>query len=225
MWFIILLLFLSLFLIYTFKKSSDMCVVVSRYKEDVNWTKKLKHDCKIYEKETPSSKYNIPVNKGHEASVYFKYIIDHYDNLPDYVAFVHGHESDWHHPSSMATKLNAIHPSGEYINLNENTGRTGVIVDENDEIILKHDDPPGHWGPVSDWWRQVMKPFFGNRRGLIVNDMWGGQFIVSKKSILRHSLKFYETQYNWLLTTDLDNSASARYYEWVWKFIFTTDSK
>jgi len=202
-----------------------MCVVVSRYKENVNWTKKLNHDCKIYEKENPSSKYNIPVNKGNEASVYFKYIIDHYTILPDYVAFVHGHESDWHHPDSMVTKLNAINPSGEYTNLNANTARTGVVIDENDEITLKHGDPPGHWGPMSDWWRQVMKPFFGNRRGLIVNDMCCAQFIVSRESILRHPLKFYETQYNWLLTTDLDNSVSGRYYEWLWEFIFTTDSK
>ena len=60
--------------------------VVSRYNKNVDWVYKLKNinNFYIYEKEKPKNKYNIPVNKGNEASVYLKYIIDHYDNLGDF---------------------------------------------------------------------------------------------------------------------------------------------
>ena len=44
--------------------------VVSRYKKNVDWVYQLKniHKYCIYDKETPENEYNIPVNKGNEAS-------------------------------------------------------------------------------------------------------------------------------------------------------------
>jgi len=62
-------------------------VVVSRYKKNTDWVESLKKyntQIMIYDKETPTNIYNIPVNKGNEASVYLKYIIDNYNNLSDF---------------------------------------------------------------------------------------------------------------------------------------------
>ena len=42
----------------------------------------------------------FPVNKGNEASVYLKYIIDFYDNLPEFTFFIHDEEYSWHHSGS-----------------------------------------------------------------------------------------------------------------------------
>ena len=33
----------------------------------------------VYEKANPHSRYNVPVNRGAEASAYLKYVLDHYD--------------------------------------------------------------------------------------------------------------------------------------------------
>ena len=44
------------------------------------------------------------MNKGNEASVYLKYIIDNYDNLPDFTFFIHDEEYAWHHTGSIIDK-------------------------------------------------------------------------------------------------------------------------
>lgn len=55
----------------------------------------------IHNKETPTNEYNIPVNKGNEACVYLKYIIDNYDDLADFTFFIHDDEYAWHHSGSI----------------------------------------------------------------------------------------------------------------------------
>jgi hypothetical protein len=71
-------------------------IVVSKYNRNVDWANKFREingieirNILIYEKEKPENKHNIPVNKGNEASVYLKYIIDNYENLPEFTFFVH----------------------------------------------------------------------------------------------------------------------------------------
>jgi hypothetical protein len=68
-------------------------IVVSRYNKNTDFVYKLKNDndinIMIYDKENPNNLLNIPVNKGQEASVYLKYIIDYYDDLPTFTFFMH----------------------------------------------------------------------------------------------------------------------------------------
>ena len=82
--------------------------VVSRYKKNTDWVYNLQRINKfyIYDKETPENEYNIPVNKGNEASVYLKYIVDNYDNLPDFTLFIHDDERSWHHTGSVRHRYN-----------------------------------------------------------------------------------------------------------------------
>ena len=61
--------------------------VISRYNKNVDWIYDFNSDnfnnIFIYDKETPENLYNISANKGNEATVYLKYIIDNYENLSD----------------------------------------------------------------------------------------------------------------------------------------------
>ena len=70
-----------------------MNVVVSRYKKNVDFVNRLNEvrpvNILIYDKETPDNPLNVPANKGHEASVYLKYIVDYYDELPEFTFFIH----------------------------------------------------------------------------------------------------------------------------------------
>ena len=59
----------------------------------------------VYEKANPHSRYNVPVNRGAEASAYLKYVLDHYDGLPRWSFFVHGNESSWHHDGKLGERL------------------------------------------------------------------------------------------------------------------------
>jgi hypothetical protein len=54
-------------------------IVVSRFNKNVDFVYKINNNINvmIYDKENPSNLFNIPINKGQEASVYLKYIIDY----------------------------------------------------------------------------------------------------------------------------------------------------
>jgi hypothetical protein len=86
-------------------------IVVSRYKKNVDFIYKINSNNKninflIYDKENNSNPYNIPINKGNEASAYLKYIIDHYDKLSDFTFFIHDEEYSWHHLGSIIDRYN-----------------------------------------------------------------------------------------------------------------------
>lgn len=77
-----------------------LVIVTNHYKEDLNWLKRSRWNVVVVDKEgaDPTDlpvQYTIP-NKGYETTGYLKYIIENYDNLPDHVAFLHGHETAWH---------------------------------------------------------------------------------------------------------------------------------
>jgi len=117
--------------------------VVSRYKKNVDWVYKLKNinNIYIYDKETPTNKYNIPVNKGHEASVYLKYIIDNYTNLSDFTFFTHDDEYCWHHSGSIIDKynesINEINKGKLYYNINDKCILGSIVSNKwYDEILI-----------------------------------------------------------------------------------------
>jgi len=68
------------------------------------------------------------MNKGHESMAYLTYIIDHYDNLPSTIAFLHSHRSGflqaWHVDAPLhdnvaamrALRLDFVQENG-YVNL------------------------------------------------------------------------------------------------------------
>ena len=95
--------------------------VVSRYKKNTDWVYNLKNIEKyyIYDKEIPESEFNIPVNKGNEASAYLKYIIDNYENLADFTFFIHDEEYAWHHSGSIINLFDeAVMSNKLYYNIN-----------------------------------------------------------------------------------------------------------
>ncbi|KAF2656670.1 hypothetical protein K491DRAFT_767604 [Lophiostoma macrostomum CBS 122681] len=78
---------------------SRIVVVPKTKNENVDWiSKELPGtEAAVYEIDDPSaSRYRVPKSKGHEAMVYLSYIIDHYDDLPETIIFVHAHKATWH---------------------------------------------------------------------------------------------------------------------------------
>ena len=84
-------------------------MVVSAYRDDLAWLRNVEAigiRTHVYGRpgaEAPNANDQLPVNRGDEAAAYFRYLVDHYDDLPEYVMFVHGHEYAYHAPTSMAT--------------------------------------------------------------------------------------------------------------------------
>ena len=77
-------------------------IIIARYNESLDWTRKLiKENLIIYNKGSPLDPIEFPPsimetrqNLGRESESFFHYIINHYDNLPDYVIFLQGNPFD-----------------------------------------------------------------------------------------------------------------------------------
>lgn len=187
--------------------------VVSRYQKNTDWVYKLKNISKyyIYDKETPTNEYNIPVNKGHEASVYLKYIIDHYDNLADFTFFIHDDEYAWHHSGSIISLFDeALMSNKLYYNINDKCFNR-----MNDVLICCNRNK---WiDDFKNWYNEhieIYVPF--NILNLNQYNRNSAQFLVHKSLIRKLPLEFYEKLYNWIITTDMENAETSRFLEWTW---------
>jgi hypothetical protein len=183
-------------------------IIVSRYNEDINFLDKLKNfKIIVYEKNDTTSEYHIIKNKGHEATVYLKYIIDNYDNLDDYTIFLHCHEYSWHQSGSIVDIINN--------NINKLHGCTNL----NNYYLGNMDNLDISKSDLGIFFRKFIKGATGSN--LLYPNFTKGtlgcaQFIVHKENILFHSKCFYENIYNWLLETEIDNYWTSRFLEWTW---------
>jgi hypothetical protein len=83
-----------------------MVVVICHFKENLDWVKNLKHKYVIYNKNSEEQHLydiNLP-NVGFDTIVYLKYIIDNYDNLPDFVCF--SQNDPFFHCENFLNKVN-----------------------------------------------------------------------------------------------------------------------
>ena len=190
-------------------------IVVSKYNRNVDWANKFREingieirNILIYEKEKPENKYNIPVNKGNEASVYLKYIIDNYENLPEFTFFVHDEEYSWHHGGSLLNKLReAIMSNKLYYNVNDKCILGNIITNE-------------WYNEILEWYNTYIEKYIPMNS--LPNKDWtnghrgSAQFLVHKSIILKLPKDFYLDLYIWIITTNLSSSKSGRFMEWTW---------
>lgn len=86
-------------------------IVIARYNEDISWLIKYSDKICLYNKgnsfvENYKFKlYRELPNIGREAHTYLKYIIDNYDNLPDYIIFTQGKIEDNFFFKDMNSKM------------------------------------------------------------------------------------------------------------------------
>ena len=234
MWWLLIIVLLLLLLFFVRRRHS-IHVVISRYNENVSWKDRLVYQSTVYEKNpVPGYRYNIPVNKGQEAPVYFKYILDNYYALPDYIIFLHGHETSWHQNKSIVDTVNSLWFGNEYTNINDTKQKFKLKKDSrgfnitdyiDNEQIDTYNIREVMGDDMDKWWKETMEEYFGSFDDKVTTDTCCAQFVVSKNAILRHPLSFYEKHYNWLLETDIDNKYTSRFYEWTWKYIFTCNSQ
>ena len=181
--------------------SKNSIVVVSRYDEDISWTKeleKLGFECRIYEKENPKSKYNIEKNMGNEASVYIKFIIDNYENLPEYSILLHGHEFSWHsnkeNDSVVDLVKKEIGEKYEFKNLNDVMMTSWFLMSGVTEVRLSR--------LFRDWYKEYIEYEIGPLRNFgdfCVGFPCCAQFIVHKNTIMKREKKFYQKIYDWIM--------------------------
>lgn len=187
-------------------------IVISRYDKSTEWSSKF-HDVIdgakviVYDKEHPENPYNVPVNKGNEASVYLKYIMDFYDDLPDYVFFIHDEEYSWHHTGSIIDRFKEAYLlERPFVNVNHFIMGSLYTNIYHFELLL--------------WYNEYIETYIPY--DLLPNPDWtnghrgAAQFLVKREAILKRPKKFYEDLYNWMITTQESNFITGRFMEWSW---------
>jgi hypothetical protein len=158
-----------------------LVIVANHYQENLDWLKKSKWPVVVINKEgaDPTDlpvQYTIP-NKGFETSGYLKYIVENYDNLPDHIAFLHGHEEAWHqfHDQGLLELIEGANiDKHQFIPLN-NFMRWYPFADEGNPEIM---DIVTYWDRIGFPIHMHPPHYFMLRVPI------GAQFIVAKERIL-----------------------------------------
>jgi hypothetical protein len=138
--------------------------------------------------------FNLP-NFGRETDTFFRYIINEYDDLPDYVVFLQGNPFD--HCPSAVDRINGFALDRPFEPLGSTYHRDDHILNE-----------------TLDWAVQcgieVVQP---------VRFISGMQCIVSRGMLHRRSRASYESIYG-KVSKDLNhNSHTGYYFEYLWPTI------
>ncbi|KAF2747134.1 hypothetical protein M011DRAFT_486783 [Sporormia fimetaria CBS 119925] len=202
-------------------------------KDDLGWMQRelggqTWSQVKVYEVEDAGKKGEIPRNKGREAMVYLTYLIDHYEELPEVVIFLHAHKYAWH--NNQLSSLSAVHMLKRL-----NHGRIARLGYMNLRCHHKpgcpdwiHLDRPGADfdfinKPEEIYWRrsvwEELHP--GAPLPASLSGVCCAQFAVSRdrlRQIAKERLLHYR---KWLLETNIPDQFSGRVFEYLWHYIFT----
>jgi hypothetical protein len=203
---------------------ASLFIVTSHWKEDLTWLTKSPFPVILIDKEgaapSPLIPQHIIPNKGQETPVYLKYIIENYDTLPDFVAFIHGHENAWHHGHINKTLLEVIAGANiskyDFIPLN-NYFR--IYAFKNTNHFASDDNTALYFEEKWDRYNmpQNLKPVHASP----VIAPISAQFIVSKRRILMYSKETYMNWYTQFINDiDTGNNSIGVFFEYIWHILF-----
>jgi hypothetical protein len=174
-----------------------MHVVVNHFQHDTSWISRLHYNFSVYNK-NPNEHHlynlNLP-NVGFDSIVYFTYIIDNYDNLPEYVAFLQ--DDPFFHCMDVIQIINNFNFDRDFVPMGTSYYLGG------------HD-----WKMSEDYAEKVGLPF---KRPLKM--ITSCQSIIKRELILKRPKEFYQ-----LLVSTIDKTVkcSDNYaIENLWPTIFS----
>ncbi|KAL2802604.1 hypothetical protein BJX63DRAFT_425944 [Aspergillus granulosus] len=178
----------------------------------------------VYVVDDPSAPLHPPKNKGHEVMIYLSYIIEHYDELPDIIAFMHSHQFAWHNDDlfqgNAADILQRLRPERVvregYMNLRCGWGpgcpdwlHPGTLEEDEskqEEIMLARS-----WGEI----------FPDDPIPNVLAQPCCAQFAVSRERVHAIPLARFVFYRDWVLRTQLSDYISGRIWEYLWHVVFT----
>ena len=193
-------------------------VVISRYKESTDWVKFIPCNYIIYNKgedirDTEIPKDNIikVPNEGREAETFLRYIVSHYNQLPDSIVFLQGNPFD-HHPNTLSDlkleEFGGILKMGPqtFCDRNGNDSYPGLPVYQIQKILMPELDPE------------------------VFNFTAGAQYMIKKEYILNKPLSWWEKVlelYNYYWFSDIESGYGhkpgvfiAHVFERIWEYVF-----
>lgn len=187
--------------------TNNIHVVSSHWNEDLEWLDKTGFTYSVCDKlENPHYKgtgeCDTKVNRGKECSSYLQYITAHYDDLPQRVAFVHGHDKGWHQQQSMSKTLKCAAASPRpFQTLN------GTVINDRDwnNAIPSFKKQFPEFSENEDWMALID---VGNS-DRVISDCCA-QFLVDAPHIQRLPLEAWESLHREVIRDDNDDNGSTR---------------
>ncbi|KAL9105089.1 MAG: hypothetical protein Q9163_000007 [Psora crenata] len=210
-----------------YQKGYSRVMVVARMEhEDVSWlsTELPELSVMVYVANNPMSPLHPPKNKGHEVMVYFTYIIDYYDQLPDVVIFMHAHRFTHHNNELLGYDAARMlrHLSNEhvirqgYVNMRCNWSPgcpEWLYPDSAQEYMGKQEE-----AVLAESWHEL---FPNNPVPRTLAQPCCAQFALSRRRILSIPKSRFVFYRDWILRTPLSDYVSGRIWEYLWQFLFT----
>jgi len=193
-------------------------VVISRYNEPTDWIKSIPCNYIVYNKgedikDSEISKDNIikVPNEGREAETFLRYIVSHYDQLPDSIVFLQGNPFD-HHPNTLSDlkleEFGGILKMGgqTFCDRNGNNSYPGLPVYQIQKILMPELDPE------------------------VFNFTAGAQYMIKKEYIINKPLSWWEKVlglYNYYWFSNIESGYGhkpgvfiAHVFERIWEYLF-----
>lgn len=192
-------------------------LVVAKYGEDVSWLNKLPKiiDVVVYQSKERTDPHYVE-NYGNEASKYLQYILEHYDDLPEYLAFVQAGRQDWHDP---LPKDNAL-ASWDWLSPLRSDGiaylptKAPCSIEDSSGGHAPEDSSEGGGDNASLWeqkssqmeavreaWPEVFEEELGPLPKRWVTQCCA-QFEVTRAAVRQHPKAFYQQLFDWVMRHD-----------------------
>ena len=175
------------------------------------------------------------MNKAKEAMPYLTYIVDHYPDFPDVVAFVHSHRNllpaAWHTDARKHDAVNMLNDLKAEAIVRKGFAnlRCSNEVGCPDEVQPWR-EPPDPEKHAEHAYPYMYADFFDlpmsevREQIPVIASPCCAQFAVSKQQILKRPKSDYEHYMRYLEETQYDDDTSGRVMEYMWHIIFGRDA-
>jgi hypothetical protein len=172
---------------------------------------------------------HTPKNKGRESLPYLQYIVDHYNELPDVVVFLHSHRdgmiAGWHIDTMDYSNVDSVRAlrkdfvkEAGFVNLRCQLSPGCPVA------LQPFRQPPIPESPGEAHYATAWKALFPNVP--VPREVAApccSQFAVSREQVLMRPLSDYQRMYNWVMNNDLPDEATSNIMEYTWHIIFGKD--
>ena len=155
----------------------------------------------VYNTKDSSANHYTPVRNGNEAAAYLQFIVDYYECLPHRMAFIHAHQRDMKVAPdyAMDEDLQLLHwdSAGGFASLNRSKLLWHIILGNRSRRADQTDYHKQVARSITIAWEELLGAELGELPDeLHVNG--GGQFMVQRERVLRHTKAFYQDCLTWL---------------------------
>ncbi|KAJ5550245.1 hypothetical protein N7535_001816 [Penicillium sp. DV-2018c] len=183
----------------------------------------------VYTVDDVNAPMHTPKNKGRESLPYLQYIVDHYNELPDVVLFLHSHRdgmiAGWHIDTMDYSNVDSVRALRKDFVKEAGFANLRCQLSPGCPVAIQpFRQPPMPEMPGEAHYATAWKALFPNTP--VPKEVAApccSQFAVSREQILKRPLSDYQRMYDWVMNNDLADEVTSNIMEYTWHIIFGKD--